>query len=61
MDEQRQVTETERQQTQKLLAEGWLPYLTVGALCRNGIDRPSASVMPALWQAMRELLEDGPR
>lgn len=62
MDEERQATQTERQQAQKLLAEGWLPYpFTVGALYRKEINRPSASVTPALWQAMREVLEDARR
>lgn len=60
MDGQHQETETTRQQAQKLLAEGWWPdAFTVGALCRKGMGRPSASVAPALWQAMREVFDDG--
>lgn len=61
MVEQRQPPDTQ-QQAQKLLDEGWLPYpFTVGALCRKEVTRPTVSVSPALWQAMRELLEDRAR
>lgn len=62
MDERRRVTQTERQQAEKLLAEGWLPYpFTVGALCRKEVTRSKVTVSPALWQVMRELLEDRAR
>lgn len=62
MEELRPITEAERQQAQKLLAEGWVPFpFTVGALCRKGVDRPRVNVAPALWQAMRQLLDDSGR